>query len=335
VPTVSGGAENNTYYLRVDPADADRLQAFKSSTPVGSPAYTMFRNDDRPLTINSGGGDDELIIDFSNGNPLPDAGLRFDGGAGNNRLRIVGTRGKENLAVDPGRVFVDSSSIDYDNASIQLGWSNDTTPMALAGLDLQGSARITFAGSGLLQLDLLAIAPEATLDLGEGDLRLSPAPEARQAVYEQITQWIRNARSNGTWVGNGLTSTFAQVTPQTGLSILLNDDAGRAILDEFVGVPVGTNDILIKYTWNGDVNLDGIVDAADYFLVDSGFLTQQGGYRNGDLNFDGEVDAADYFLIDSAFLAQTGVVAAEETPVSQQLFSVDPVLSTETQDILG
>jgi hypothetical protein len=56
------------------------------------------------------------------------------------------------------------------------------------------------------------------------------------------------------------------------------------------------------------VNLDGIVDAADYFLVDSGFLTQQGGYRNGDLNYDGTIDAADYFLIDSAFLAQSGTL---------------------------
>jgi hypothetical protein len=98
------------------------------------------------------------------------------------------------------------------------------------------------------------------------------------------------------------------VNKQTGLAILLNDKSGRPLLSTFAGYPVTENDILIKYTWNGDVNLDGIVDAADYFLVDSGFLTQQGGYRNGDLNYDGTIDAADYFLIDSAFLAQSGTL---------------------------
>jgi hypothetical protein len=124
------------------------------------------------------------------------------------------------------------------------------------------------------------------------------------------------------------------VNPQTGLSIMLNDKSGKPILTTFAGQPVTQNDILVKYTWNGDVNLDGSIDAADYFLIDSGFLTQQGQYRNGDLNLDGAVDAADYFLIDSAFLAQTAPLASQSFPTLpdsspsalQQLFSLKPIL---------
>ena len=67
----------------------------------------------------------------------------------------------------------------------------------------------------------------------------------------------------------------------------------------------------MKYTWNGDANLDGVVNADDYFLVDGGFLTQAGGYRNGDLNYDGVVNADDNFLIDLAFLGQTGRLASD------------------------
>jgi len=90
---------------------------------------------------------------------------------------------------------------------------------------------------------------------------------------------------------------------------------------KFDGVDVSVNDILVKYSWNGDVNLDGVVNADDYFRVDTGFITQAGGYQNGDLNYDGVVNADDYFLIDSAFLSQTGPLATNpqpaETPVGE------------------
>ncbi len=76
------------------------------------------------------------------------------------------------------------------------------------------------------------------------------------------------------------------------------------------------NSILVKYTWNGDMDMNGKVDADDYFLMDSGFLSGGAlkGYRNGDLDYNGTVqrgivDADDYFLIDSAFLGQNQVLA--------------------------
>ncbi|HEX2972672.1 MAG TPA: hypothetical protein VHP11_10085, partial [Tepidisphaeraceae bacterium] len=130
------------------------------------------------------------------------------------------------------------------------------------------------------------------------------------------------------------------------------DKEGKAIKSSFAGQTVTANDILVKYTWTGDVTLDGKVDLADYFLVDAGFITQATGYRNGDLNLDGKVDLADYFLIDAAFISQTGPLSAQESPVAaaenetedgivlkaqatkpqetttvlQQLFSIKPVL---------
>jgi hypothetical protein len=75
--------------------------------------------------------------------------------------------------------------------------------------------------------------------------------------------------------------------------------------------------ITVKYTWNGDGNLDGKINADDYFLIDSGFLAppDEPLYRHGDFNFDDRIDADDYFLIDSAFLGQAGTLASPSTRI--------------------
>ncbi|MCY2950438.1 MAG: hypothetical protein NTU53_00475 [Planctomycetota bacterium] len=71
-------------------------------------------------------------------------------------------------------------------------------------------------------------------------------------------------------------------------------------------------EVVVKYTWNGDANLDGVVNADDYFQIDSGFISQKKGYYNGDFNYDNTVNADDYFLIDSAFIGQSGPSATSK-----------------------
>ena len=66
------------------------------------------------------------------------------------------------------------------------------------------------------------------------------------------------------------------------------------------------SDILVKYTYFGDANLDGHVDGSDYTLIDNGYNTRTTGapltgWFNGDFNYDGRVDGSDYTLIDNAF----------------------------------
>ncbi len=60
------------------------------------------------------------------------------------------------------------------------------------------------------------------------------------------------------------------------------------------------------YTYTGDANLDGKIDADDYFAIDSNYNKSGAvfGYASGDFNYDGKINGDDYFLIDSAFLAQ-------------------------------
>ena len=155
-----------------------------------------------------------------------------------------------------------------------------------------------------------------TLDLTNNALIVQATADSREQLLLQLTDQIRSARnySAGTWTGYGMTSSAAAADARqmTTLGVAVNDrqDGSGAIYTLFQAYSVDENSIIIRYTWNGDANLDGVVNADYYFLIDTAFITQQKGWYNGDFNYDGVINADDYFLIDSAFLGQTGPLSA-------------------------
>jgi hypothetical protein len=91
------------------------------------------------------------------------------------------------------------------------------------------------------------------------------------------------------------------------------------LLPTFDGESVDSNTVLLKYTYYGDRDLDGDIDADDYAGIDGGFANRANAnnltfprqpWRDGDINLSGAVNSDDYFLIDSAFSNQTAVLSA-------------------------
>ena len=145
-------------------------------------------------------------------------------------------------------------------------------------------------GATTLRTGAVAIAGSGRLDLRDNDLRVLgttlPAVEAL----------LKTARDGAVrWQGPGIGTTSATPTSNTGLAPVQQDA-----------------DVLVKYTYNGDVNGDGRINSDDYFRIDSGFLAQPAAptYHQGDFNFDETINSDDYFLIDSAFLGQGAPLAA-------------------------
>jgi hypothetical protein len=263
------------------------------------------------ITINTNAGDDTVTIDFATGNPIPAGGLNIDGGTGADTLNFIGP-GSGNINLTGG-----SFTIPADPNGISLAISgtaavNFATTAHLSSLTLTDTAKASLApgGSNLLRSSGLSIAAGASLDLGDGDLILNATAASRAALLATVSDLIKSARNGGNWNGPGLTSSAAAAQPNhlTGLGVILNDQGnGAVIVPAFDSQPVDSNAILVKYTYNGDSDLTGKIDADDYFRIDFSFATRpaNAGYRGGDLDFTGAVDADDYFLIDRAFAGQT------------------------------
>jgi len=146
--------------------------------------------------------------------------------------------------------------------------------------------------------DLPVALPDGSgkLDLEDNQLIVQlPEGEDMGSVISHVADLVRIGRNGGSWTGGGITSSAAARNPLTGLAIVPEEQA---------------NQIRVQRTYYGDANLDGVVNADDYFMIDSGFISQAKGYQNGDFNYDDEVNADDYFLIDSAFIGQTGPLSA-------------------------
>jgi hypothetical protein len=162
------------------------------------------------------------------------------------------------------------------------------------------------------------IAAGATFDLTNNKLSTStPAGTADPSgTYSGIQGQIQSAYNFGAWDKPGLKTSEEHAGPNagplSGTTTLATNTAQAVLFLEnptdtgiWAGRTVTGTDTLVMYTYAGDMNLDGIVDGADYGFIDN-FVQFPGtdGYMNGDLNYDGIIDGADYGIIDNTIQLQ-------------------------------
>ena len=152
-------------------------------------------------------------------------------------------------------------------------------------------------------------ANAGTLDLTNNAMILRAADSTAQASnVAQVMALVASGYNGGAWDGAGINSSVATNDAYNGNACL-----GISILDNslwgnvsFAGVgnldqPDGLYDqVLIKVTFMGDLNQDGVVDGYDYLsLGDAAFNWNVMGTMTpgADLNFDGVIDGYDYLTI--------------------------------------
>ena len=102
-----------------------------------------------------------------------------------------------------------------------------------------------------------------------------------------------------------------------GLGVIRNSDIDvitglpGAAYPSFGGVPVSADDVLLKYTYLGDGNLDGLVSFDDYVGMDNAFfgLIPNLGWATGDVTFYNAINFDDYSKVDQAFFFQGAPLA--------------------------
>jgi fibronectin-binding autotransporter adhesin len=157
------------------------------------------------------------------------------------------------------------------------------------------------------------------LDLGNNDLVV------KNGELSQLSDQLAQGYASGAWNGTyGISSTAAanDTTHLTALGVIQNSVDGTTTGATLYGTNTSSGlfdgtyngssgDVLVKYTYYGDTNLDGEVDGSDYSRIDNGFINDLTGWSNGDFNYDGVINGSDYTLIDNAFNTQGASLAAE------------------------
>jgi len=186
----------------------------------------------------------------------------------------------------------------------------------------------------------------ATLDLRNNDLVVTGGNLAL------ITDEIRSgAIGTGTvaapaWNGTGITSSYITSISGTALGVMRNVMDPTAVLSGGNPVRYSTfdsvtgltgNEILVKHTWYGDLDLDGAISSFDFALLDAGFagtkqVDSSYGWFFGDLNYDGIVDSGDYSLFNSGYIGYTtynggGVALPEPSTLALGLLGLGGLLA--------
>ena len=121
--------------------------------------------------------------------------------------------------------------------------------------------------------------------------------------------------NGGPWTGlSGITSSAAAVANNAAIGVA----PGGTVFD---GQTVTSSDVLVKYTYYGDANLDGQVNSIDYTMIDNSVNQDiNTGWQNGDFNYDNNINGDDYTLIDNAFNTQN-LPAAPQSAKAQSLLA--------------
>jgi hypothetical protein len=205
-------------------------------------------------------------------------------------------------------------------STVQIAPNNGTLAGAQAGVSVLTSLTIENTGSYTSTLDLT----NNSLIIQNGGTANAASAAVASTVAAEIASG-RNNNAQGLWTGTGITSSLAAANPTlTAVGMIYNDNgSGTPLKTSFEGQTVSDGDVLVKYTYDGDANLDGTVNGSDYALIDNAYNEDQAylaahpsgtppltGWQNGDFNYDGQINGDDYALIDNAFNMEGSVTFA-------------------------
>jgi hypothetical protein len=173
----------------------------------------------------------------------------------------------------------------------------------------------------------LALSNGGTLDLGNNELLINYGSDSDPKTV--ILQSLTSGCEGGTWTGPGIDSTAASSTKGA---------YGVGFADGADGVVAGLNSgqIELKYTLNGDANLDGKVNGADLTILATNFnQSVTNGWDKGDFNYDGKVNGADLLLLADNFNQGVNLNPAGLVPGIGAQYTITGSNGAQTLDILA
>jgi hypothetical protein len=188
-----------------------------------------------------------------------------------------------------------SGTVAVSNAVFKVGHLQVTN----LSVGPSATAHVNSGVAGVSEISNLVVEPTGLLDIGAGGLVVHHADLAVLAAA--VAAWY----SGGARTGGGIGSSAAAAANSTTVAIVANTAVpGVAYFSNYGGISLTPTDLLLRYTYVGDLNLDGLLDGKDLARVLEGYSTGMTGWANGDVDYSGgPVTAADVQLVMSTLSA--------------------------------
>jgi autotransporter-associated beta strand protein len=245
-----------------------------------------FRSPLAPMIDVGGATIDTQGFDATSVNPFlhnPALGASPDGGltkTGTGKLTLAGNNNYTGpTIVSAGKLALTDSLITSSSVTVANG---ATLELAIGANAVLATSSVTTTGTG-------------KIDLTDNDMIV------RSGDFTSVKNLVKSGFGTGTWNGSGITSTTAGASG--GITSLGIIQAGDASYSSFDSQTVSSTDVLVKYTYAGDANLDGKVTFDDFqdFLAGFGGAPGSGRWFNGDFNYTGQVTFDDFQIFLTGF----------------------------------
>jgi hypothetical protein len=184
------------------------------------------------------------------------------------------------------------------NAALNFGTKQN---VAALNVGAGGIATLSPGGANVLVASTVSTTGGGRLDLTNNDMVV------KNSTLVSIRNLIKSGYNNGDWQGGGIASSFAAADPG-GLTALGYATSGELDVSTFSGVGgLDANDVLVKYTYYGDADLNGAVDLDDFNLFLAGYQSSGSAVPSwllGDFDYSGGIDLDDFNLFLAGYQAR-------------------------------
>jgi hypothetical protein len=239
----------------------------------------------------------------------------------------------------------------------------DITTVRQQSMQIYGHVAFTTGGgtlgTGSLSSLFIANTSGAQLDIADhamvieygngtspaGDL--SFAHTARNYPANSIQAYAQTGNNGLNWNGPGIISSYAEndATGLTAVGIADENDLENVYPNDYavsgggsgtwMGQPINdSNNVLVRMTYYGDGNLDGVVNRFDVTALAQGYSGLAGyiGWSDGDYNYDGQINKNDVSLLAASYVFQGAPLGDAITPAqAQYMLALDPDMPANVQ----
>ena len=298
-------AGNVTVDDRLDAGNDGYLVNLLSFRKTGLNARTVSVNNVAAAILQANDGNNAIQV--SNGGNL----LRLFGNGGNDNFTIADSvpfLATETINIDTGP---EQGSLvepfgDYVTVNSDAGTSGDA-PARVSLMNDDTVLRLTVNAGGTFQVPANVVCLNGQLNLPGGTLDLAGGALLQRGGGTTLTAFrrlLQIGHNGGTW--NGIDAQQGSINSSPAAASSRSDGVGYAPgsqvgLTTIGSFTIGPNDTLVRYTLNGDANLDGQVNLNDFNRLAANFGETSRQWFEGDFNYDGNVNLDDFNLLAGNF----------------------------------